>query len=226
MFAEGRSPTGAETTQMRLAFPIIRALLWLLTAAGLAFARLYPPLHHGILVISSDLTVDRLRAMVASWGPSAPLLSIALMVVQTFLPFPSDPLIIANSIVFGPWKGLAVSVAGGVLSGCLAFGLGHLVGRPVAARIVPARVIEWVDHIAAHGSWAAVLAAHPQVAQAVVTVREDAPGDRRLVGYVVPGRDGDGDGAGDGGVLAGAVREFGSGRLPDYMVPAAVVCSV
>ncbi|WP_345572769.1 amino acid adenylation domain-containing protein [Nonomuraea rosea] len=61
-----------------------------------------------------------------------------------------------------------------------------------------------------------VLAALPHVAQAVTLVREDVPGDPRLVAYVVPGA-----GAGDG--LAQAVRAAAQERLPGYMVPAAVV---
>jgi uncharacterized membrane protein YdjX (TVP38/TMEM64 family) len=142
---------------MRIALPIIHVLLWLLSAVGLAFARLSPPVQHAILVISSDLTVGRLRAVIASWGPWAPLLSIALMVLQTFLPFPADPLIIANGIAFGVWEGLAVSVVGAVLSGGVAFGLGRRLGRPAALRFVPAHVVEWVDSVAARRSWTAVL---------------------------------------------------------------------
>src|SRR5580693_863503 len=92
------------------------------------------------------------------------------------------------------------------------------------------------------GEIEAVLASCPGVAQAVVTVREETPGDIRLVGYVVPAGSA-GDGAGGGSVVAGAgagvgagagwaaggaglartVRAFAAQRLPGYMVPAAVV---
>ncbi|MFI0371289.1 amino acid adenylation domain-containing protein [Actinomadura sp. 1N219] len=73
------------------------------------------------------------------------------------------------------------------------------------------------------GEVQAVLAGHPAVARAVVAVREDVPGDPRLVAYVVPdGAVPDGaDGAGAG--LPEAVRRFAAESLPPHMVPAAVV---
>ncbi|MGX1848694.1 amino acid adenylation domain-containing protein, partial [Streptomyces sp. NPDC055335] len=68
------------------------------------------------------------------------------------------------------------------------------------------------------GEIEAVLAAHPEVARAVVVAREDTQGDERLVAYVVP----EGEG-GWGDELSGAVRAFAGARLPEYMVPSAVV---
>ncbi|WP_416987017.1 amino acid adenylation domain-containing protein, partial [Streptomyces sp. T028] len=66
------------------------------------------------------------------------------------------------------------------------------------------------------GEVEAVLAAHPGVARALAVAREDAPGGGRLVAYVVPG--------GGGGVVAeDELRAFAAGRLPEYMVPSAVV---
>ncbi|HEX2133955.1 MAG TPA: amino acid adenylation domain-containing protein, partial [Actinophytocola sp.] len=58
------------------------------------------------------------------------------------------------------------------------------------------------------GEVEAVLAAHPAVTQAAV-VAVDAGAAKRLVAYVVPGGDG--------------LREYLRERLPDYMVPAAIV---
>jgi amino acid adenylation domain-containing protein len=64
------------------------------------------------------------------------------------------------------------------------------------------------------GEVEAVLAAHPAVREAVVVVRPDAGGDRRLVGYV----------AADAEAVSGAgLRAYLRERMPEYMVPSAVV---
>jgi amino acid adenylation domain-containing protein len=67
------------------------------------------------------------------------------------------------------------------------------------------------------GEVESVVAGHPQVAQAAVVVREDVPGDKRLVAYVVPAVDRPRED------LAAVVAGFAAEWLPQYMVPAAVV---
>ncbi|NNB89170.1 non-ribosomal peptide synthase/polyketide synthase, partial [Corallococcus exiguus] len=63
------------------------------------------------------------------------------------------------------------------------------------------------------GEIEAVLRQSPEVEESVAVVREDVPGDKRLVAYVVSG-----EGL-DTGVLRAAVQK----QLPDYMVPSAIV---
>ncbi len=56
---------------------------------------------------------------------------------------------------------------------------------------------------------------HPDLAQAVVIVREDRPGDRRLVAYLVA--------AGEDLPKTAALRDFLKRSLPEYMVPSLFV---
>ncbi|MER8970856.1 amino acid adenylation domain-containing protein, partial [Mesorhizobium sp. M0808] len=72
------------------------------------------------------------------------------------------------------------------------------------------------------GEIAARLCEHAWVREAVVVARQDRAGDKHLVAYVVCGPEAGSD-EDDGGGLAGALRAHVSGRLPDYMVPAAFV---
>ncbi|MDQ3974650.1 MAG: amino acid adenylation domain-containing protein, partial [Actinomycetota bacterium] len=62
---------------------------------------------------------------------------------------------------------------------------------------------------------ASVLARHPHVAETVVVAREDQPGERRLVAYVVA--------SSEASPTSVALRQFLSDRLPAYMVPSAFV---
>ncbi|HEY9421805.1 MAG TPA: beta-ketoacyl synthase N-terminal-like domain-containing protein, partial [Thermoanaerobaculia bacterium] len=65
------------------------------------------------------------------------------------------------------------------------------------------------------GEIEAALEQHPGVRAAVVVVREDAPGDQRLIAYVVP--------AGGTAEASGGLRRHLRSKLPEYMVPAAFV---
>ena len=60
-----------------------------------------------------------------------------------------------------------------------------------------------------------VLGQHPDVRETVVLAREDTPGDKRLVAYVVP-RD-------EQVPTATELRRFLKQKLPDYMIPSAFV---
>ncbi|MFF0208614.1 amino acid adenylation domain-containing protein [Streptomyces althioticus] len=61
-----------------------------------------------------------------------------------------------------------------------------------------------------------VIADHPDLARAAVVVREDSPGDQRIVAYAVPV-------AARSGPHHSLLRKYAAASLPEYMVPAAFV---
>jgi amino acid adenylation domain-containing protein len=64
------------------------------------------------------------------------------------------------------------------------------------------------------GEIESVLSRHPAVANALVMVREDAPGDQRLVAYIIPDHR---------AAEEEELRTFLKAQLPDYMVPSALL---
>ena len=65
------------------------------------------------------------------------------------------------------------------------------------------------------GEIEAVLSLYPSVCQAVVIAREDAPGDKRLVAYLVPNQ--------EPAPKVSDLRSFLKTRLPEYMIPSVIV---
>ncbi|MEG4838963.1 amino acid adenylation domain-containing protein [Microcoleus sp. B9-D4] len=65
------------------------------------------------------------------------------------------------------------------------------------------------------GEIEAVLGQHPDIAQAVVVAREDAPGEKRLVAYFVSNQ--------KQAPTHKEIRNFLTSKLPEYMVPSAFV---
>jgi amino acid adenylation domain-containing protein len=65
------------------------------------------------------------------------------------------------------------------------------------------------------GEIQAVLRQHPQIQENIVLVREDEPGDRRLVAYLVTNENIE--------LSIGDLRTFLRKKLPDYMVPSAFI---
>ncbi|MCN9245035.1 phosphopantetheine-binding protein, partial [Streptomyces sp. RY43-2] len=73
------------------------------------------------------------------------------------------------------------------------------------------------------GEVESALRRHPSVARALVVARDDGPGGKRLVAYVVPEGSSPEDGSADGAELLASLRAHTGAVVPEYMVPSAFV---
>jgi uncharacterized membrane protein YdjX (TVP38/TMEM64 family) len=101
-------------------------------------------------LIFADLSsLQDLRALIASTGLWAPLASIALMIVHSFVPFPAELLAVANGVVFGLATGLFLTWSGAMCGAWLAFALARWAGdKWVRGLIGEARwriMTDWIE---------------------------------------------------------------------------------
>lgn len=101
-----------------------------------------------------------LRTWVLSYGIVAPLASIALMVVQSVVPFvPGVMMTLTNTWLFGWMFGSLYSGIGALLGAALDFYLARWYGKPFLDRFIQDKYIESLNHYILHHGVIAVLIA-------------------------------------------------------------------
>ncbi|MGK0467449.1 TVP38/TMEM64 family protein [Clostridium sp.] len=102
-----------------------------------------------IIDIISKGSIEQVANIIRSWGIAAPILSILLMILQSFIaPIPSFLIAGANGAVFGIWFGTFISWFGAMIGALGTFYLSRVFGEAFVKRIELAKGIwEKVDEI-------------------------------------------------------------------------------
>lgn len=90
-------------------------------------------------------SVDKLQAVILELGFWGRFIFVLLQFMQvTFVPLPSPVLIIAGSLIYGPFQAGLLSIAGIVLGSALAFFLGRVFGKKLVVFMVGEKTeVKW-----------------------------------------------------------------------------------
>lgn len=102
------------------------------------------------IVYFYDLLTDRdqIKTFVASFGPYAPVVFIAIQISQVLLaPFPGEATGFIGGFLFGPAKGFIYSSIGLAVGSWINFTIGRLVGKRYVRKLIPADKLERLDTI-------------------------------------------------------------------------------
>jgi uncharacterized membrane protein YdjX (TVP38/TMEM64 family) len=104
-----------------------------------------------------DLTLTRIVKLIESSGYWGAGVSMGIMVIHSFVPFPAEFIAIANGIIFGAFWGTVITWAGAMLGAFLAFGLARKLGRPFVQGVLTAGKMQIVDRWAQNYGGGALL---------------------------------------------------------------------
>lgn len=131
----------------------------------LFFPLLYilPPVRSHINEISGMLLsadFDGIKQFILSFGIWAPLVSIALMILQAIVsPLPSLVIILANAWIFGWLQGAIYSWLGSMAGAVLCFAMARWYGRPPVEKLVGGGKLKNIDtFLSRNGAYAVLIA--------------------------------------------------------------------
>jgi uncharacterized membrane protein YdjX (TVP38/TMEM64 family) len=118
------------------------ALVLFLAAAVFAFRN--PALR-------SYLSKEVLQSFVAQFGIFGPAAFVLLYMLAVILILPSSVLTIGGALMFGPWLGTLLSVAGATAGACVSFFLSRRLGRDFARQLAWKRLQRYDEKLERHG---------------------------------------------------------------------------
>jgi uncharacterized membrane protein YdjX (TVP38/TMEM64 family) len=104
----------------------------------------------------TQLTPERVRAYVLSFGALAPLIYLAVY-AQPLVPLPASILTMTGGLAFGPFWGMAAAIVGATVRACGQFLIVRLFGREAVARLLQGRVAALDQKIGEYGFHAVLL---------------------------------------------------------------------
>lgn len=115
----------------------LTAVAWLAVLTALAllvwFAMPDPAKRYLFATVTS---VEGIEAAIADAGVFAPIVSVALMVFHSLVPFPAELLAIANGMIFGLAFGIFLTWTGAMLGAVLAWWLARRFGQDIVRRLL------------------------------------------------------------------------------------------
>ncbi len=102
--------------------------------------------------------LDRLRAAVASWGPFAPVVYTAIVVVEVVVaPIPGTLLYAPGGAIFGGFLGGTLSLIGNVIGAAISCLLGGAIGERLFGAASAGEIGRYRERLQARGLWVVLL---------------------------------------------------------------------
>lgn len=105
------------------------------------------------LTIWPHFSLDEVLQSIRNSGPWGVFVSLGLMIIHSFIPFPAEFVAIANGMIYGPFWGVVITWSGAMMGACVAFALAKKLGKPFVVKLLSLnqqqKLDDWIVHYGA-----------------------------------------------------------------------------